>query len=223
MHVTQNNVTTFQRLSRKFVQLIGWKALVDKPFPAKCVLVGAYHTTNWDFFALLALMATSGTKLYWVGKSSVFRGPFDKIFRALGGIPLNRNNSKGYVQQIAEVYAENRVMRIAISPEGTRRNTQYWRTGFYYMALSANVPIVLVYVDYKRKEIGIGPTIEPSGDINADLTIIADFFSNVTGKYPEKQGEIRLLEEPSDADTVQDSMVESTIEAADVKVERPTL
>ncbi len=151
-------------------------------------------------------MYTTNLKLSWLGKDSVFRGPFARIYRALGGIPVNRTFSQGLVKQMADAFAGTASLQLVISPEGTRAKSRRWRTGFYYIAVTAGVPIVLGYVDYPRKIIGLGPIIIPTGDINRDLELINDFYAGITGKYPEMQGKIVIKEEGDGAMKVIDDV-----------------
>ena len=112
--------------------------------------------------------------------------------RSLGALPVNRRERTNLVDQVAAKFDEYDELVIGISPEGTRKKTSRWRTGFYYIALKAKVPIVMAYLDYENKVCGLGPSIMPTGDIQADFMIIRDFYSGIVGKYPQKQGEIVL-------------------------------
>ncbi len=165
---------------------------MEYPGVPKFVMIGAPHTSNWDFLYFLLLRFGSGIELNWVGKDSLFRWPIGPVMRLLGGVPVKRNIRTEFVAQIVDQY--NRLDRFALTlaPEGTRRKTAYWKTGFYFIALGAGVPIALGFVDYKVKTVGIGPLIFPSGDIQADFDQIRAFYSSVTGKYPSEQGEIRV-------------------------------
>ena len=112
--------------------------------------------------------------------------------RSLGAIPVYRRESNNLVDQIAAKFDEHDEIIIGLAPEGTRNKTSHWRTGFYYIALKADVPIVMAYIDYKNKLCGLGPNIKPTGDIHADFKIIREFYSGIVGKHPHKQGEIKL-------------------------------
>ena len=137
-------------------------------------------------------MYATGIRLYWVGKDTLFRGPIAGVLRRLGGIPVNRRSRSNFVQQMVNVFNERDRFIMAISPEGTRRKTGHWKTGFYYIALGANVPIALGFVDYEKKVVGIGPKLYPTGDIQADFIEIKNFYTTITGRHPELQGEIKL-------------------------------
>jgi len=113
--------------------------------------------------------------------------------RSIGAIPVNRRERANFVDQVVKKFDEYDELVIGISPEGTRKKTSHWRTGFYYIALKADVPIVMAYFDYKNKVCGIGPSIKPTGDIQADFMVIREFYSGIVGKHPQKQGEIELF------------------------------
>jgi 1-acyl-sn-glycerol-3-phosphate acyltransferase len=157
-------------------------------------MIGAPHTSNWDFFVMLLLMAVESIPIRWMGKDSLFKWPLGVFMRSLGAIPVNRSESTNLVDQIAALFDQYDELIIGLAPEGTRKKTTRWRTGFYYIALKADVPIVMAYVDYKHKVCGLGPSITPSGDIQADFDIIREFYSGFVGKHPHKQGKIELFE-----------------------------
>jgi 1-acyl-sn-glycerol-3-phosphate acyltransferase len=184
------------RLSRTLADLIlrltSWRVEVNPPAVPKYVLIGAPHTSNWDFFYFLLMVYASGLKLNFVGKDSLFRWPLGFLMRRLGGIPVDRRANNNFVAQMVEEYNQRDQLVITIAPEGTRGKTDYWRTGFYYIALGAGVPIALGYIDYRHKVVGIGPTISPTGDLHADFVRIREFYAQKTGRYPQLQGEIKL-------------------------------
>lgn len=184
--------TPTQFISRFVLRMLGWRIVGTFPDFAKYVVIGAPHTTNWDFFYMLLLKGATRTNLKWVGKDSLFRQPIGGIMRWLGGIPVNRRASQKFVDQVVALYNENENLIIAISPEGTRSKTNVWKSGFYYMAFGAGVPIVLVAIDYAHKMLEIGPAIVPSGEIRTDFEIIQRFYTNRIGKHPERQGRVEL-------------------------------
>lgn len=184
--------TLSQRLGRAIAATVGWKVEIQEPPPAKCVIIAAPHTSNWDLMLTFLFILASGLRLRWVGKDTLFRGPFDRMFRKLGGIPVNRRVRENFVEQMVAAFRSHETLRLAIVPEGTRRAAPHWKTGFYYIALGAGVPIVLGYDDYRRKVVGLGPTIHPSGDIHADLQRIRAFYAGMVGKHPERQGPIEI-------------------------------
>ncbi len=178
--------------SKIILKLFGWHVDVTLPEEKKFVLIGAPHTTNWDLPLALLCFWSVQIHITWVAKKQLFIGPLDYIFRVLGGIPVDRSVHSGFIRQIASQFDSCEEMFFGITPEGTRSKTEYWKTGFYYIALEAKVPICLAYVDFPSRTIGFGEIIIPSGDINKDFEQIKLFYENKKGKYPEKQGPIRI-------------------------------
>jgi len=181
-----------QAIARSILRLAGWRTNVIAPQTSRYVLIEAPHTSNWDFVIALLFMTVEGIPVRLMGKDSLFRGPIGVFMRSLGVIPVNRRESTNLVDQVAAKFYEYDELIIGLSPEGTRKKTSCWRTGFYYIALKAEVPIVMAYIDYGNKVCGLGPSLKPTGDIQADFRIIQDFYSGIVGKYPQKQGEIEL-------------------------------
>ena len=181
-----------QSLAMATLRLKSWKLDVNMPAAPKFVLVGAPHTSGLDLFYALMLAHGTGIKMNWIGKESLFRWPLGGPMRWLGGIPVQRHSRQNFVQQVVDIFNRLERLVIAIAPEGTRGKADHWKTGFYYIAQGAGVPIALGFVDYKDKIVGIGPTIYPSGDIHADFTQIKAFYAGKTGRYPHLQGEARI-------------------------------
>jgi 1-acyl-sn-glycerol-3-phosphate acyltransferase len=125
--------------------------------------------------------------------------------RRLGGIPVVRSSRSNFVEQVVAMYNASDRLRIAISPEGTRSEAGYWKTGFYFIAQGAGVPIMLAYVDYPRKLVGIGPQLTPSGDIEADIQVLARFYADKTPRYPQRRGEVRVRPTDSGPTAVDDA------------------
>jgi len=185
-----------KKLSEYLLRLIGWEYSITHPIPEKCIIVGAPHTSNWDLPIALLLIGASQIKFNWVGKAEVFWWPLGTIMRALGGIPVNRKARNNFVDQIAaKIKNSSDPIRVAITPEGTRSKTKYWKSGFYHMAVNAGVPIVMGYIDYRNKIVGLGPSFIPRGDIQADFQIIQQFYTDKVGLYPQKMSEITLKPE----------------------------
>ncbi len=187
--------TPAQRFFSWFFGLWGWKAILEPPTGKKYVLVGYPHTSNWDFFPALAWIWSTGVRGSWVGKAELFQGIMKPIMTALGGIPVDRDKSRNFVQKVADIFEAREELFLIIAAEGTRSKTEYWKTGFYYIALEAKVPLALAYMDWKRKEIGIGAYFMPTGDLEADWQEIKGFFTGKTGRDPSKQSPIRLKSE----------------------------
>ena len=182
-----------QALSRFILRIFGWQAELAVQMVDKCVLVGAPHTTNWDFPLAILGMSAMGIKFNWVAKHTLFRWPLGPFMRLLGGISLDRRSGgAGFAIKAVETFHELDLFVLAIAPEGTRHRTAYWKAGFYKIATKSNVPIALGYVDYKKKIIGIGKILVPSSDKDKDFEEIKKFYSDKSGKYSENQGEIQL-------------------------------
>ena len=181
-----------QRFAKAVLNFFGWRVDTIYPVEKKYILVGAHHTSNWDLPVALLFSMASGIKFNFLAKDEAFRGPFGGIMHILGGIPVNRRANTHFVDQIAKEFETREELVIVITPEGTRRKTEYWKTGFYYIALAAKVPVALGFLDYPRKQIGIGKMLMLSGDIEGDLEIIRAFYADKVGKFPGEHGEIRL-------------------------------
>ncbi len=183
-------------LARLFLRLTGWQPEGERPEPAKFVLIAAPHTTNWDFPFTLAFARVFNLKILWMGKHTLFKGPLGPIMRRLGGLPIQRHLRKNVVEQTADLLrnAADELV-ITVPAEGTRSRVEYWKSGFYHIARAADVPIVLGYLDYKRKRGGFGAAIKPTGDLKADMDLSRAFYADKVGKYPENFGPVRLREE----------------------------
>jgi len=182
-----------QAVSLFILKIFGWRVELSVQMPDKCVLVGAPHTTNWDFPLAILGMSAMGIKFNWVAKHTLFRWPLGFFMRLLGGISLDRRyGGTGFAIKAVETFHDLDRFVLAIAPEGTRHRTAYWKAGFYKIAMKSNVPIGLGYVDYKKKKIGIGKILLPTGDRDKDLVVIKDFYLDKSGKFPKKHGEIRL-------------------------------
>ncbi len=177
---------------KTILKILGWQLDVVLPKEKKFILIGAPHTSNWDFPLALLTFWTLDLKIYWVAKIQMFRGPLYYFFTALGGIPVDRSSSHGFIDQVAERFKQTEEMALTIAPEGTRAKTSYWKSGFYYIALAANVPICLGYIDYKTKTLGFNMVVYPTGNIETDMKIIADFYRGIVGKRPQNQGPVRI-------------------------------
>ncbi len=158
----------------------------------KFILIGAPHTTNWDLPIGLLCFWSLPIRLTWVAKKQLFVGPLNYFFRALGGVPVDRSQHTGFIEQIVQQFDEHEEMIFGLTPEGTRSKVDYWKTGFYYIALRAKVPICLAYIDYPNRTIGFGKVIKPTGDIDKDFKIIKTFYQDKIGKYPENQGPVTI-------------------------------
>lgn len=180
--------TLLRGLSIGFLKLTGWKVEGSlPPHATKSVLIAAPHTSNWDLpYTLMVAFALRLTP-YWMGKESIFKPPFRGIMMWLGGIPVRRESSNNLVAASAEaIKAADGPVQLIVPPEGTRSKARYWKTGFYYIAVSAQAPIVMAYMDYSRKVSGLGPVFVPTGDIEADMVAIKAFYAPFKGKNPDQ-------------------------------------
>ncbi|KAA3661268.1 MAG: acyltransferase [Chloroflexi bacterium] len=177
-----------QAIAQRSMSLFGWEIKGHVPNLSKMVLVGAPHTSNWDFILTICTMFALGIQLNWLAKDSLFRNPFGGIFRYLGGIGVNRRVSTNLVDAVVNEFKKRESIVLAIMPEGTRSKVRRWKTGFYYMATQASVPILLITFDYGRKIMKIGPAINPTGDIETDLPHIQSYFKDIKAKNPDKYG-----------------------------------
>jgi 1-acyl-sn-glycerol-3-phosphate acyltransferase len=166
------------------MSFFGWRIEIDGvPNLSKFILVGAPHTSNWDFVLTLITFYALSVRISWMAKHTFFRWPFKGLLAWLGGVPIDRTNQdNGIVNQTIRTFNSRAEFVIAIMPEGTRSKVRRWKTGFYHIAQGAEVPIVLVRFDYGRKVMGIGPTITPSGEMAADMARIQSIFSGIKGK-----------------------------------------
>jgi len=166
--------------------ILGWK--ISHSYPKnlkKYVIIAAPHTSWQDFpIGIIAKFAT-GLPANYIGKDSLFKPPFGFIFRWLGGTPVNRQKSTNLVAQIVEIFNSREQFILAMSPEGTRKKVDKWKTGFYYIAKGANVPIVMVTLDFEHKDFRFSEPYYPTDDMTADFKHFHNFFRDVKGKNPE--------------------------------------
>ena len=168
--------------ARAILTLIGWRTDCINPKENKYVLIGAPHTTNWDFPMTLLGLASMGVRFNWVAKHTLFRWPIGILFRAIGGIAVDRRTGTGFLKSTIDLFQKRDHFILVIAPECTPSKTTSWKTGFYTIAEQAGIPIVLGYIDYEKKKIGIGRKVQPSGNIEEDFKIIQEFYKYKKGK-----------------------------------------
>ena len=168
-------------VARVGLRLSGWRVEGQFPADSRYVLIGAPHTSNWDFPLALGVCFACNVKIYWMGKSSLFRGLAGPVMRWLGGIPVNRDKPGGLVGQMITAFGRQPELVLAIPPEGTRSRVSEWKTGFYYIAQRAGVPVLPVYVYGARKVVGIAPLFYPTGDLEGDLPKIRAIYAGKQG------------------------------------------
>ncbi len=166
--------------------IFGWKLKGEVPPLKKFVIIAAPHTSAWDVLFGICAIYLFKLKLSFLAKQEAFNPPFGFLFRAVGGIPVDRSSKHNVVEQATKMFEEKENFILALSPEGTREYIAKWKTGFYYIALSAKVPVVLSYLDFETKIVGIGPTIYPSGNLEQDMELFLNFYRPIKGKHPEK-------------------------------------
>jgi len=149
-------------------------------------MIAAPHTSNWDFPVMMFIAFKLKGKLYWMGKDTIFRKPFKGLFKWLGGIPINRSRSNNVVGQMVDIFNETDRLILTIPPSGTRKKVRKWKSGFYHIASGANIPVVLGFLDFKRKTGGIGPVVLLTGDMEQDMMVISSFYADIEGKHPQK-------------------------------------
>jgi 1-acyl-sn-glycerol-3-phosphate acyltransferase len=175
-----------QAISKFILKTIGWRLEVPpKPWPDKYVMIVIPHTSNWDFPLGLLVRSAIGEDVRYVGKDSLFKPPFGTIFRWLGGIPVDRSKRNNFVDAVVYTIRTNESMKICIAPEGTRKRVDKLKTGFYYIARGAEVPIILCKFDYGHNLVGFSPPFYPTGDMEADFAHIYAYFDGVKGKNAE--------------------------------------
>jgi 1-acyl-sn-glycerol-3-phosphate acyltransferase len=164
----------------------GWQPQGVLPDARKFVIVGASHTSNWDFLVFLGTVEAMGRRVRFIGKHSLFRGPLGGFLRALGGVPVDRSAPQDLVSQIVEQFRIHDDFVLIVAAEGTRSRTNRWKTGFYQIALRAGVPIVCAGPDYPTRRGVFGPIIHPSGDYDADMAPAFAFFRSLSPRHPER-------------------------------------
>jgi 1-acyl-sn-glycerol-3-phosphate acyltransferase len=174
-------------LAKKIFNCLGWSLEIKIPDCPKCVICVAPHTSNWDFFYAQLACKMLKWKAGFLMKETWFFFPLNYLFKAMGGIPVPRNkNGSDLTNAIIDMFNNSKSLKLAITPEGTRKRVENWRTGIIRIAHGANIPIIMAYIDYKKKHIGITEIFQPSGDIDIDMKHIKSFYDGVNAKYPQK-------------------------------------
>ncbi|MCP4977532.1 MAG: acyltransferase [Maribacter sp.] len=168
-----------------YFKLLGWKTIGEFPKLNKCIVAVVPHTSWVDFFLGLLIRRVINQDISFIAKKSLFKPPFGWYFRWMGGAPIDRSKSSDTVTAIANIFNEKEVFRLALSPEGTRKKVEKWKTGFYYIAKTAQVPIILVAFDYGHKQIKFSKPHFPSENLEMDFKIYKAFFKGSLGKIPE--------------------------------------
>jgi len=198
--VQPSNLPTLrQRLALRALRLVGW-TLHYKPLPGPHGIVVVYpHTSNWDFPIGLVAKWALDLDFRWLAKDSLFRGLMGRIMRYWGGIAIDRSAPMGATRQIAQNMLAEEWCWVAITPEGTRGYRPHWKSGFYHLARTANVPLLLVSFDYGKKELRLVDTLMPSGDIERDMEAVRAVYKDVQALHPEDAAPIKLSPRDSEA------------------------
>jgi 1-acyl-sn-glycerol-3-phosphate acyltransferase len=174
-------------LTRFFMRLTGWRVDGTLPDLPKYLLIGAPHTSNWDFVLFLGVIFTLRANVKFMGKAELFHSPFGWFFRYCGGVPVDRKKSTGLVEQMVEACNKSDHFILTIAPEGTRHHVTEWKRGFYHIAVGAGIPIVMAIVDGRHKIVRVGRVFHPTGDIEADMKAITGMFAGVVGINPRRK------------------------------------
>jgi 1-acyl-sn-glycerol-3-phosphate acyltransferase len=186
------NASLLSRVAASALRLFGWRAVLVEPPGPKGLIVVYPHTSNWDFPIGILYKAAVRLPIRWMGKDTLFRWPFRGLMRRLGGIPVNRRAQTGFVEEMVAEFGRHEWMWLVLAPEGTRSRTEYWKSGFYRIALAGRLPLGLGFIDYATRRVGVDTYLELSGDEDADLARIRAYYADKHGLRPAQAGEIRL-------------------------------
>jgi len=183
-------------LARSLLRVTRWHLVGT--VPQKGILVGAPHTSRWDWVAMLLIAWANSARPQVLVKHTYFKGPLAWIMRHTGGIPLDRENPGATIRALLKDAESHESFLLVIAPEGTRSETAYWKPGFYRIAGQTGLPITLGFIDGTTRTLGLGPTLSPSGDVVADMDVVRAFYADKKGVNPERWAEPRLREEGGD-------------------------
>ncbi|MDR1675404.1 MAG: lysophospholipid acyltransferase family protein [Tannerella sp.] len=175
---------------RWLLSLLGWKLGPSGENVPKCVVCLAPHTSNFDFLVGQLFSAAVGRQANFLIKKEWFFPPLGFLFKIMGGIPVNRRKNMSRTEQLAGEFKRRKSFWLVVTPEGTRRRVNEWKRGFYYIALKAQVPIQMAYIDYGRKELGIGNLFYPTGNADADIQTIRSYYRGMRGRHRDRFGEL---------------------------------
>lgn len=190
-----------RRLAKLVLRLGGWTTVGEIPPLPKAVFVAAPHTSNWDGIWLLVYKVALGVKVRFLAKHTLFWWPLGPILTALGAMPIDRSAPRSTVQQLADAFEREEHLFLALAPEGTRRWRPYWKTGFYRIARAARVPIVLAFIDYGTKRMGIGIELDPQEDADVLLARIREFYAPFEPRRRANMGPIAFPEDDGNTPT----------------------
>jgi 1-acyl-sn-glycerol-3-phosphate acyltransferase len=181
-----------ERTARALLRWSGWRLVGTVPRVERCVVIFAPHTSNWDFPLLLCVRFALGKPVAYLAKDTLFRFPIAGLLRWTGAIPVERTERHALVRTLTQAFRERDELWLAMSPEGTRAKTDHWKSGFYHVAREARVPLLLAFIDAAKKECGLGDLMFLSGDIDADMARLREYYSAKKGFRPERASDVRL-------------------------------
>lgn len=181
-----------QAIARLLLRLGGWTVVGGPPEVPKAVLIAVPHTSNWDGYWGIVYKVAVRLEVHWFAKQSLFWFPLGALLRFFGGIPLDRKRAGSAVDVAVDLFRQSDSLYFALAPEGTRSKTLHWKTGFHRIAVGADVPVVLGFLDYGRRRIGLGQTLDLSGDVQQDLEALRAFYADIDGRWPDKTGPIEF-------------------------------
>lgn len=184
-----------RQIGRLYLWLIGWRIEGEVPSEPKYVAIAAPHTSYWDFTHMIAFGFATDQYISFLMKASMFKGPAGALFRKMGGIPVDRDGAHGMVGSVVGEFDRSERLIVVIAPEGSRSKREHWKSGFYRIAMKAQVPIALGFMDYERKVVGYGPLLIPSGDEDGDASLLADFYEGMRGRNAGQESPARLRPE----------------------------
>lgn len=186
--------TILRIISLAMLKVTGWEYVGVKPTVPKYVAIAAPHTSNWDMPVMFYIAFAFKLKIYWTGKKELFKKPFGTIMKFMGGIPIDRSKSTNIVEASIQLFNKTDEIVMIVPPEGTRSKVNYWKTGFYYIAYGAKVPIALAFMDWSKKKGGFGPLFTPTGDLEKDMAYIKNYYKDIKGKKHHQTGEANIHE-----------------------------
>lgn len=174
-------------LGRTFLRLSGWRYQVEFPDTGKFIIAGAPHTSNWDAVWAIAFILATGLEIHFMAKAEAFPSWAGWMLRAVGGVAVNRDSPEGLVGQMVAEFQNREKFVLVVAPEGTRKKVERWKSGFYRIAQAANVPIVLAYLDYPKRIVGVGPVFQTTGDMEADMAAMRTYLeTHITPRHPSR-------------------------------------
>jgi 1-acyl-sn-glycerol-3-phosphate acyltransferase len=192
MSTTVPRLSLLRRAALGLLRLVGWRSVMVWPPEPRGVIIVYPHTSNWDFVIGMLFRIGHGLPANWIGKTEMFPWPFTGLLKWLGGIPVDRKRAAGVLDALLEEFRRRDWIWVAITPEGTRSHTEHIKSGFYQLAVAADVPVALGYIDYGSRTVGIDTYLRMSGDREADLAKIGEFYAGKRARRPELAGDLRF-------------------------------